>query len=100
MATEQDVRLLEAFVNQTLDTARLVVEQGDIRRVGEREALAAAIHELESIQPQRLIAAYQEAREQREHVLVDAGVVGQQLAAKVEIPRVFVELLRSESEGG
>src|SRR5690242_8004702 len=94
MATEQDTRLLQAFLDETLETARLVVERGDIRTVREREALYAAIAELRSRQPERIVAAYRHAEEVE---LADAGVVGRQLAAKVEIANVFAERLRSEA---
>ena len=94
MANERDVELLEAFVYETLDTSRLVIEFGDIR-ARERVALRAATGELVDRQPQLIIAAY---RETPDVDLVAAGVVGHQLAAKVELSRAFAELLRNESE--
>src|SRR5271155_2643872 len=94
MPTEHDVQLVESFVNETLDTVWLVIQTGRIR-LREREALDAAVRELQSTQPELIIGRYREAPDVD---LIDAGVVGQQLGAKVEIPRIFAERLAEESK--
>jgi hypothetical protein len=96
MPEDRDVELLNTFLQETVATFELVAERGDLK-ARERHALLAALREFAEKQPRLILDAY---REKPDSELAAAGVLDQQLAAKVEIPQIFAELLRSEMDPG
>jgi hypothetical protein len=95
MPSQDDVAAVRAFVDETLITYSVIVEEGRVLRVAERERLNAALAAFAGQHPERIVAGYAGLDDQ---AVFDAGVYGEQLLAKRELARIASQELDRSSE--